>query len=782
MLSSELGLDNRNLGAGHGHLPGHGLAGGDVAEDLFALLFKYRPVVFEQGGFAFSPPWPAAAAVLLVLAAAGLTLWAWHRDGRPSGRAVLLLALRGTTLAVLFFALLRPTVTVKAVEARQNFLAVLLDDSQSMSISDRDGVPRSAFVRSAFGRDGSLVRALGDRFALRFFRVSSSTERVPGPEALAFDGTRSHLGEALGRAASELAGLPVSGLVLVSDGADTSASDISPMLRSIQAAGLPVFTIGLGREAFDRDVQLGRVEPPAWVLQGSTLIVQVSVEQTGYAGRTVPLLVEDEGRRVGSADVLLPRDGEPVTARVRLTLADAGPRLLRFTIPPLDGEQVTRNNAREVVVDVRDRREKLLYVEGEPRFEMKFLRQSLAGDEHLQVVTLQRTAERKFLRLDVDGPDDLLGGFPKTRDELFAYRGLVLGSIEAAAFTPDQLRMIADFVNVRGGGLLALGGRHAFAEGGYAGTPVAEALPVRLDAPPLPDDRHETVSARPTRLGQLHAVTQVAATEETSAARWKTLPALTTVNPIRSLKPGAAALLEGEGERVVLAHQRYGAGKALAFPVQDSWLWQMDASIPVEDQTHETFWRRLARWLVEGVPDRVEVSLDRERVEPGEAVRVAANVRDARFLAVNDASVRARITDPSGRETELPLDFAPDREGEYAASYVPAAAGLHTVRLEAARGRDQLGAAVAYLRAAPGDAEYFDAAQRAPLLKRIAEETGGRYYTPETAASLAEDATYLGRGVTATREMDLWDMPAVLLLLVGLVGAEWFLRRRSGLA
>ncbi|MBP7569023.1 MAG: hypothetical protein KBA95_03070, partial [Acidobacteria bacterium] len=225
------------MGAGHGHLPGHGLAGGDVAEDLFALLFKYRPVVFEQGGFAFSPPWPAAAAVLLVLAAAGLTLWAWHRDGRPSGRAVLLLALRGTTLAVLFFALLRPTVTVKAVEARQNFLAVLLDDSQSMSISDRDGVPRSAFVRSAFGRDGSLVRALGDRFALRFFRVSSSTERVPGPEALAFDGTRSHLGEALGRAASELAGLPVSGLVLVSDGADTSASDISPMLRSIQAAG-----------------------------------------------------------------------------------------------------------------------------------------------------------------------------------------------------------------------------------------------------------------------------------------------------------------------------------------------------------------------------------------------------------------------------------------------------------------------------------------------------------------------------------------------------------------
>lgn len=753
-----------------------------MVEEVFALLFKYRPVVFEQGGFGFRPPWPAAAAVLLVLAAAALSAWAWRRQRLPSRAGLLLLALRGATLAVLLLALLRPTVAVKAVEARQNLLAVLLDDSQSMGIADDGDAARSAFVRRAFGPEGSLGKALGDRFALRFFRVSSSSERVADPGTLAFDGTRSHLAGALTRAAAELAGLPVSGVVLVSDGADTSTADVSPALRALQAARLPVFTIGLGREAFHRDVQLGRVEPPPSTLQGATLVVPVSVTQAGYAGRTVPVLVEDQGRRVGSADVALGRDGEPATARVRITLNDAGPRVLRFSIPTLEGEQVTRNNAREVVVNVRDRREKLLYVEGEPRFEMKFLRQSLAGDEHLQVVTLQRTADRKFLRLDVDGPDDLVGGFPRTRDELFAYRGLVLGSIEAAAFTPDQLRMIADFVNVRGGGLLALGGRHAFAEGGYAGTPVAEALPVRLDAPPAPDDRVETVSARPTPLGQVHAVTQVAATEEASAARWKTLPSLTTVNPLRGLKPGAALLLEGGGDRVVLAYQRYGAGKALAFPVQDSWLWQMDASIPLEDQTHETFWRRLLRWVVEGVPDRVEVSLDRDRVDPGEAVRVTARVRDPRFVAVNDAAVRARLTDPSGQEAELRLDFVPGRDGEYGASFVPRAAGLHTVRVEAARGREAVGGADAYLRAGADAAEYFDAAQRAPLLKRIAEETGGRYYTAATAASLAGDLTYLGRGVTTTRELDLWDMPVVLALLVGLVGTEWWLRRRGGLA
>ena len=141
---------------------------------------------------------------------------------------------------------------------------------------------------------------------------------------------------------------------------------------------------------------------------------------------------------------------------------------------PQPGEVVTENNQRDVQIDVRDRKE-ILYYEGEPRFEMKFARQAIEDDPNLELVTLQRTAENKYLRLDVDAAGvELAAGFPKTREELFAYRGIVLGSVEASAFTADQLRMISEFVDVRGGGLLVLGGARAFAEGGYAGTPIAE--------------------------------------------------------------------------------------------------------------------------------------------------------------------------------------------------------------------------------------------------------------------------------------------------------------------
>ena len=258
--------------------------------------------------------------------------------------------------------------------------------------------------------------------------------------------------------------------------------------------------------------------------------------------------------------------------------------MLQFRIPVQDGEQVSQNNVRQALVTVEDRRERILYIEGEPRFEMKFLRQAVAADTNLQVVTLQRTADRKFLRLDIDTAEELAGGFPKTREELFAYRGLILGSIEASAFTPDQLRMMADFVSVRGGGLLALGGRRSFTEGGYAGTPVGEALPVLLDAAKAPEAFLEEVHVSPTRLGQTHVATQIAATEQASAARWTTLPALTAVNPIRRVKPGAAVLLAGAGPsrdaQVVLAFQRYGAGRTIALPVQDVWQWQMHAARP----------------------------------------------------------------------------------------------------------------------------------------------------------------------------------------------------------
>ena len=210
-----------------------------------------------------------------------------------------------------------------------------------------------------------------------------------------------------------------------------------------------------------------------------------------------------------------------------------------------------------------------------------------------------------------------MSGFPKTREELFAYRAVILGSIEAAAFTPEQLRMLADFANKRGGGLMMLGGRRAFAEGGWGGTPVGDVLPVVIESGTKQPAYFAELSVRPTRAGAAFPVTQIAETEDASThASGTSMPQVSTVNPVREVKPGATTLLNAPDirrqDQIVLAYQRYGRGKTVAMPIQDSWAWKMDAKVPVEDTTHAMFWRRMVRWLVDGVPDQLNL-LDRPR-------------------------------------------------------------------------------------------------------------------------------------------------------------------------
>ena len=758
-------------------------------ESVFRFLFKYPLLVFQQGDLS----WGVSRAVMLaIVVGAGIALAAlltYKTTGgdQPRRDRAVLIGLRIAVLALLVVCLFRPTLILKASVPQQNFVAVLVDDSRSMTIADTNGQPRSAFVQQQLsGPNASLFKALSDRFVLRFFSFASSVDRQPTAANLKYAGTATRLGPALERARDELSGLPLAGLVMVTDGADTSDTSLDEPLASLKARSIPVFTVGLGEERFSKDIQVTRVETPRAVLKGTSLVVDVMLSQTGYSGQSVTMNVEDEGHIAASQNVTLPADGESATVRVRFTAADAGTRLFRFKIAPQPGEQVTENNVRDALIEVRDRKEKVLYFEGEPRFEMKFMNRAMEDDKNIDFVVLQRTAENKYYRFGITTADELVSGFPKTREELFAYRAIILGSIEAAAFSPEQLRMLGDFANKRGGGLLMLGGRRAFAEGGWGGTPVGDVLPVVIENGTKQPSYFAELSARPTRAGAVFPVTQIADTEDASSTKWESMPQVSTVNPIREAKPGATILLNapslGRGDQIVLAYQRYGRGKTIAMPIQDSWVWKMDAKIPVTDTTHAMFWRRMVRWLVDGVPDQLNLLTGHDRVEPGEAVRFTAEVLDTAYVEVNDAHVEAHITSPSGKAADVPMEWTVERDGEYGAVFNPDESGLYDIKVAATRDGKELANNVMHLRVSAGDSEYYDAAMRAPLLKRIAEETGGRFFTPANAASLPEAISYSGRGVTVVEERELWDMPALLMVLLGLLGAEWGFRRTRGLA
>jgi uncharacterized membrane protein len=757
---------------------------------IFELLFKYRPLFFEQGEFVFGAPasvrmWLGVAGLMGASAVATYTIARGRSTVTDRG---IMAGLRVALLAVLVFCLMQPTLVISSVVPQQNFVGVLVDDSRSMELANEDGTPRNAFVAEAFTPgESALLEQLSERFVLRFFRFSDGTSRIDGLEELTFDGTHTRIGGALDAARAELAGVPLSGLVLVSDGADNDGRPLTEALVPLQASGVPVFTVGVGEEMIEPDIELGRVELPRSVLAGSTLMVDLVVAQSGFGRRTVPIIVEDDTRILAEETVELGPDGEPVVVRIGFELTEPGPRRVQFRIPPQPGERVDRNNRRNAWVEVRGEREKILYFEGEPRFEVKFMRRAVEDDENLQLVVLQRTAESKYLRLSVTDSTELEFGFPTSREELYRYRGLVLGSAEASFFTHDQLQMIADFVSERGGSVLFLGGHAAFAEGGWQGTPVEEVMPVVLGAPQGgPDGYFAEVKVRPTPAGLAHAAVQLDAEPQNVSNRWDSLPPVTIVNPLTDVRPGATTLLQGRvssggPDQVVLAFQRYGRGKSIALTAQDTWLWQMHADVPLEDQSHESFWKQMLRWLVDGVPDAVEIQADQEQVEPGETVRLVASVSDSTYIEINDASVRARVTSASGVSEELPMEWTVEDDGEYAVEFRPAEMGDYEIELLAEREGVSVGTHHVFVHAAPSDEEYFGAGRRTDVLRRIASETGGQFYTPQTVSTLPEDITVTGAGVTLVEEHDLWDMPALFLLLLLLMGAEWGYRRIRGL-
>ncbi len=759
-----------------------------VLESAFTFLFKYSPRAYAQGEIVLQPALPLIALVVIALGALAIVIWATSRLRVLHERDRWVLgAVRLMVFALVIGCLVRPMLVVSTAVPQRNVLAVMLDDSRSMRIRDGAGnATRLAAVQRVFADSAALVRRLGERFSLRFFRFGPDASPTDGAARLTAAASRTDLARSLEAARQELTDLPVAGLVVVTDGADNAAGDLAAPLLGLRARNVPVYTVGVGSERFERDIAVDRVALPLSALEGGGAVAEATLSIRGLAGRDVTVTAEADGRIVATEQLRLGDERDAMQVALQIPPLPPGLHSIAVKVTALEGETITENNEARSVLRVRPGREKVLYFEGEPRPELAFLRRAIAGDTALQLVSLVRSAEQKYFRIGVDDSLDLRDGFPSRRDDLFRYRAIVLGSVEAAYFSTDQLRMLAEFVDRRGGGLIVLGGRSALAEGGFSGTPLAEVLPLMLDRVDGEPEAIE-VMARPTPAGLAQPSLQLAGSRQASAARWDSMAPVSTVNRLGSLKPGATMLLAarpvaGGADRPLLAYQRYGRGMSAVLGTQDTWRWQMDPRTPNDDATHATLWRQLLRWSLDAVPERVDVALLPERVGPGEPVTVRARVSDAEFLDVNDAMVTARVTPPIGEPFDLSLDRTHRADGTYSASFTAPDAGAYRIETTARRGTDTTRAPDISLLADTLGADVERAELRTSLLQRIADETGGKYYTIDNASRLSDDVMLTRSGITARDARDLWDMPAVLLGLLLLLGGEWGYRRWRGLA
>jgi uncharacterized membrane protein len=776
---------------------------------MFEFFFKYPRSVYARGQFALLAAWPKWVLVLLILAAAGGLAWLIRSHlarAAPvirSWRAWVIWGLQTLLAALVLVVLWQPAITVAELKPQQNIIAILVDDSRSMAISE-DGSTRQAKAVNAL--QNGVLASLNRSFQTRLYRVDAVPARIESLSELRSNAPSTRIGDSLKQLSEETSDLPIGAVLLLSDGGDNSGGISADTINALRARHIPVHTVGFGRERAEHDVELDDVLVPPRALANSRLAAKISLHHRGYAGAKVNLTVRDvsadQVKVLASRTVSLGPDSNIQIETLMFNIGSAGARTLQIAAAPLPGEENAANNTLTRVVNVGSQPRRILYVEGEPRWEYKFIRQAEEDDRMVQITSIVRTTENKTYRQGISDPKELADGFPSRPEDVFAYQGLIIGSVEAGYFTPGQQELIRGFVDRRGGGLLLLGGQFALADGGWNASKLPDLLPTTLptqagtfhrEADPKNGTTHAVAELAPAGVDNI--ITRLVDDPAANAAKWKQLPYLMDYEDPGTPKPGAAVLanmITPEGRKLpLLVTQNFGEGRTAIMATGGSWRWQM--SSPLGDTAHDLFWQQLLRWLVSDTPGQVTASVPAQILLDNSAVTLTAEVRDQQYNPAPDAKVEAHILGPSGVTALVEMTPVPDSPGQFQTAWSAPKIGAYLTEVTAQRsvpnnGSDpkkstlkELGRDVLTFQRMDGVAENFHTEQNRPLLERLAAQTGGQYWLPADIGKLPGTIPFSEAGVTMRETKDLWNLPLVFLVLLLLRFSEWWLRRRWGI-
>jgi uncharacterized membrane protein len=739
--------------------------------------------------FAYPLPWWLA--VILAAGVGAMAVFAYRRPLAPLTwiQRGVLIGFRAIVLGSVVLFLFRPIMLLPPANAGDAIVPVLVDVSRSMRLHDAEGQTRLARATTILRT--ALIPALSRHYTTELYGVG---ERLAPADMnhLEAQAQQTNLAGALAAVRQRYRGQRVAGIVVLSDGGDTGEQVDN---SAAAAAGPPVFAIGIGSVDGLRDREVLGVTAGDARLDQSSVDLHVSAISSGFGRAPFQLRLSANGRVIESRRIVPPADRSPIEETFTVSPDPLNPTVYTAEIPRDASEPVVENNSRSVLLSPAGRKRRVLVIEGAPGFEHSFMKRALMRDPSLEVDSVVRKGKNAegqdtfFVQAGQGRAPALMSGFPSRREDLYLYDALVIANVEGDFLTRTQLAVAADYVAERGGGLLVLGGR-SFASRGLIGTPLEEVLPVELSdrrsgiMRAAPDVRDSGVRNKlvVTPEGENHPIMRVAGSREDSLKQWAALPALAASAPLGGPRRGAAvlAVTEAPGGAVfpVVAVQRYGQGRSMVFAGEASWRWKM--MVASSDRTHEFFWRQAARWLARPSPDPVAISVP-DTSEPGDTIGVDVDARDAAFVPAADATVDATLTLPGGEERPLKLRHAGAAGDRFTTALRVEQPGLYRVRAEARRGRTTLGAADRWFLVGGADREFADPRLNEGFLRRVARASGGRYVP---AAEAARIISWLQQSVpqnVAPEQRDLWHTPWAFALIVGLLSAEWVLRRRWGL-
>ncbi len=769
--------------------------------------------------------WPAVAAFAVTL---GFVAASYLRTSAPRGLRVACAALKLLGIAALIACVLEPMWTGQRAKPGANLLAIVADNSLSMKQHGRGETETrgETMLRVLTGERNLWRTLLTESFDVRNYFADSRLQATQDFREVNFAGRTSALGAALKTIGERHRGQPLAGVLLLTDG-------VAADLEGLDLTGSPpIYPVVFGSEQPPRDLAIANVSVAQTSFEDAPVTVQADVTAVGAPGEeVVAKLVAIEGGKeaakpVAELTLTVPANSEKLVFRFQIRPEKTGVLFYRLRVaakrewdakPEASSEATLANNETVVTVDRGTGAQRVLYVSGRPNWEYKFLHRAIEGDAQTQLVGLIRIAKREpkfefrgragessnplfrgfgdqskenverydkpvFVRLGTEDAFELRDGFPKTAEELFKYRAVIVDDLEAEFFTADQMSLLQRFVSERGGGFLMLGGMESFAQGSFARTAVGDMLPVYLDKVTAPA-AGAVLRLNFSREGWLQPWARLRNNEADERARLAALPEFDILNHVREAKPTAtvvATATDGRTTYPALVTQRFGRGRTASLLIGD--LWQSGLGDEARQKDLGKAWRQLVRWLVADVPAPIEL---RAEPEPGgESVRLLARVRDGKFLPVENAAVTLKVQAVAGgAPIALQAEASAEEPGLYEATYIPREGGGYRVdAVVASDAGAALGDAAAGWTTDLAAAEFRSLAPNRALMESVAKQTGGEVLTADRLESFARELPAKRAPVTENWTEPLWHTPAMLLFALGCFVGEWGLRRWKGLA
>jgi len=783
--------------------------------------------------FTFTGSWPTGIVALIALAAVALTLLFYRaKRAQLSRRAfVILTVLRTLVIVATALFLMKPAIRFSRNRTEQNEVIVLQDVSQSMGIHDAiEG--RSRLEAGLFLLRESpyrILRKIADTHKVRFFTFGGATaETDPSGEFQPNERTTA-LGDALKESVARVGQQSAAAVILLTDGVPTSGEDPRKVARTL---GVPVFPIALGGKMAEKgkffDIGIAGVPHNLELIVNNIgklkfTLSNFGIENLSEADRALTMTLRYKNEVVATAPVQFPAQNGSREVEMEYTPKEAGVQKLTVALPVLPGEPVTENNTREFIVRVADPKIRVLIVEGVIRSEYRFLRRVLGSDPTIEVTSVIKKSKEEFYQQDSDPGIDLSRGLPRNKEDMKKFDVVILGDIARAEFTDEQLQCLKDFVS-GGAGLLAIGGYHAYGPGGYADSPVADLLPMKIGGPADGQSAGNFAPAL-TSAGKAHPVFegcakffgdssnsgQSPATGEKSAGDLATLDG---ANRVAGVKPGAEVLavnpnesLPGGGEKMpVVAVQQFGTGRVLALTADTTWKWRFQMEGHGLDSPYYRFWRQSVRWAAgrkdqgnQRVKERLIAWPDKIEYALGEPMTVEARVQTADGEPMDNATVEVEIqsgtaagaapqpsaapksTNAAAHSTKAVLERNPQAVGQYRGSVSPPAGGICRAVVTAAD-RNAEFARVEFEFSVGQTAGEFDRVDVDELLlQTLAAETGGEFHTFATASEIPDELDVRQRREMYHEEKNIWNEWGFAAVFLACASAEWFLRKRNAL-